>query len=310
MSTEAVHLGPAELVDRSDARSDEILNRAVAAFLLGYGVKSTRDAYRHSLEQWVTFCRSRFVDPLHAERAHVEGWQRTLEGENLAKSTIANKLNALSGFYQQAHADGLVARNPMVGVRRPQIPRESTRQGLTRPEFADLVTAAKAGSAQDLALVRLLGFNGLRVKEALGIDIAHIVAEQGETVVNITRKYGKVAAVPLAPRTAWVVAQLIGNRTAGPLFRSAYGNRLDTHGANRIIKRLVKAAGIRKHITCHSLRHSFVTMCRAAGVPDAEIIASTGHADVRMTDYYDRRSKIELARNATASIDAFVERAL
>jgi integrase/recombinase XerD len=51
-------------------------------------------------------------------------------------------------------------------------------------------------------LACLLALNGLRITEALGADIEHLGMERGHRTLTITRKGGKIATIPLAPRTA------------------------------------------------------------------------------------------------------------
>ena len=71
---------------------------------------------------------------------------------------------------------------------------------------------------------------------------------------------GKIATIPLAPRTARAVDLCVGEREDGPIFLNRDGTRrLDRHAATRIVKRLSRRAGIEKTISPHSLRHSFIT---------------------------------------------------
>jgi integrase/recombinase XerD len=60
----------------------------------------------------------------------------------------------------------------------------------------------------------------------------------------ITRKGGKVATIPLAPRTARAIDLATGERTGGPLFTAGDGRRLDRHGAARIVRHVTRRAGI------------------------------------------------------------------
>lgn len=286
------------------------LRWATLGFLARFRKATTRRGHETTLRQWFTFCEEHFVSPLNAKRPQIEIWARYLEDERgLMRSTVGHKLSTLAGFYKYALYDGLLDKDPMAHVERPQIPRESTREGLTRTELADLVRLAELSSPQDHALISVLGYNGLRISECLGIDIEAIGRRQGQPGVPVVRKGGKVQFVPFAFSTAWAVDKAIGDRTSGPLFVSGYGNRLDRKGADRVIQRLAKAADIGKRITPHSFRHGFVTMSRDAGVPDRDIQASTGHADARMIPYYDR-GRDDLRRQATHTVAAWVERAL
>lgn len=310
MGAEPLHLVGATLVAGPPLDHEAELEFATKSFLSRYRNAQTRYSYELALRQWFGWCGEQRIpiDPLQAKRVHVELFARELEATGRMQSTVSIKLNALAGFYKFAHADELIDKDPMVHVMRPKVQRESTTNGLTRTEFADVLNAAEQSSPQDHALICVLGLNGLRVGEAISIDLEHFGRYKGQTTVTIVRKGGNTQEIPFAYRTAWAIEQLVGKRTSGPLFVARSGNRLDRAGAGRVVKRIVRSCGIGKRISPHSLRHTFVTLSRDAGIPDRDIIASTGHADVRMCEYYDRhRNKVE--RNATHGLASFVERA-
>ena len=277
------------------------------AFLARYRVEHTRRSYEIALRQWFGWCEQYDLDPLEAERKHIEVFARELEATGRRVSTVATKLNALAGFFKYAWIDGLIPANPMVHVVRPSIQRTSTTLGLTRTEFADVLKVAAETPARDHAIILLLGFNGLRVSEVCGIDIGDLDRWQGQRTVNITRKGGKRQTIPLAPRTAWQVELCQGDRHTGPLFLDHTGaRRIDRRAIGRIVDRVIRDAGIRKRITPHSFRHTFVTMALDSGQKERDIAASTGHADSRMVSYYDR-GRDSIARNATHAVAAWVE---
>ena len=235
-------------------------HRARAAFLARYSNPHTFKAYMAAVDRFYRWCDSVNVDPLAVERGHLEFYGRHLEQLGLAKSSVAHHLNALAGLFKYAYLDGHIPADPMAHVRRPQVPRESTTNGLTRTEFADILKTAEA-TARDHALVCLLGLCGLRVSEVAGIDVEHLGFERGYTTVLITRKGGKTQLIPLSQQTAWAVDRLRReNRIeTGPLFVRRDGNRMDRKTADRWVKRLAAAAGVRKRISPHSFRHTFVT---------------------------------------------------
>lgn len=57
-----------------------------------------------------------------------------------------------------------------------------------------------------------------------------------------------------------------GDRHSGPLLLSKSGERLNRQAAARIVRRLAKRAGVNKHISPHSLRHSFITAAQLGTV--------------------------------------------
>jgi integrase/recombinase XerD len=121
----------------------------------------------------------------------------------------------------------------------------------------------------------------------------------------ITRKGGKVATIPLAPRTARAIDLAVGERSGGPVFVSADGCRLDRHGAARIVRRVARRAEITKHVGPHTLRHAFITAALDAGVPLRDVQDAASHADPRTTMRYDR-ARGSLDRHATYIVAAYV----
>ncbi len=281
---------------------------AAASFLAAYRGK-TRELYATNLKAWFSWCERHGIRPLEVSRAHIEVWARELEERNGNKlSTVANKLNTVCRFYRMAKIDRLIVDNPAEYIRKPSIPRVSTTQGLKRAELLKCLDIAEQTDAQDHALWCLLAFNGLRVGEAMALNVEDLGREGGYRTIRVKREKGnRDADIPMAPRTSWAMDTMLGTRTAGPLFRKRpHGERMDQKAANRVIHRIARAAGVDKRITPHSLRHTHITLALNAGVSVRDVVNSMGYADARQVSYYDR-DKDSLARNATHMVSAFVE---
>jgi integrase/recombinase XerD len=154
------------------------------------------------------------------------------------------------------------------------------------------------GTAAEHALILLLALNGLRVSGAAGADIEDLSTQRGHRVRAITRKGGKKAIAPLAPRTARAIDLAIGERCDGPTFLTPAGDRLDRHGAGRVVRRVARRAGLEKTIGPYTLRHAFITAALDAGVPLRDVQEAASHADPRTTMRYDR-ARASLDRHAT-----------
>jgi integrase/recombinase XerD len=174
-------------------------------------------------------------------------------------------------------------------VFRPDLARADADQ---RPAWLD-------------ALISLLALKGLRVFEATGTDIEALGVERGHRTVVITHKGGKVVTVPLAPRTARAIDLAIGEGCEGPIFLAADGQRLDRHGAARIVRQVARRAGIAKPVGPHTLRHAFIIAALDAGVPLRDVQEAASHADPRTTMRYDR-ARASLDRHATYIVAAYV----
>ncbi len=86
----------------------------------------------------------------------------------------------------------------------------------------------------------MLAINGLRISEALGADIDKLGLERGHRTLIVLRKGGKIATIPLAPRTARAIDLVIGERLEGPIFLRPDGQRMDRHCASRIVRRAAR----------------------------------------------------------------------
>lgn len=301
-----------ELVNPDEPRSRRGPNPAMeirAAFLARYRLQSTRSTYMIAIDQWYAWCDEMGVDPLAATRGHVEMFARMLEATGRQTSTIAGKLHTLAGLYKFAHADGMIDRNPMIHVRVPVVERRSTSNSLTRTELHDVLESAKAAGLQDHAIMGLLAENALRVSSLIGLDVEHLGSHMGLATITFRVKGGRVLTRTTSPETGDAVRQLARQRGSGPLFVSRYGNRMSRENVARVVRRHAKAVGITKRITPHSLRHSHVTLARNAGVPDREIMATTGHLSASMMNYYDRDAE-NLERGSTMDVAVYVARAI
>jgi integrase/recombinase XerD len=277
---------------------------ALAGFLADY-TGLTRDAYALDLRQYATWCQQRHLRLFQARRADIECFARDLEARGRARATITRRLCTIAGFYRYAVEEELLDHSPAAHVRRPRLDYESHATGLDRNELGAMLVAAGLGMAAEHALISLLALNGLRVSEATGANIEALGVERGHRTLTITRKGGKVATIPLAPRTARAIDLAIGERSEGPVLLAPDGRRLDRHGAARIVRRVARRAGISKPMGPHTLRHAFITAALDAGVPLRDVQEAASHADPRTTMRYDR-ARASLDRHATYIVAAYV----
>ena len=154
-------------------------------------------------------------------------------------------------------------------------------------------------------MILLLALNGPRVSEATGADIEALRTEPGHRTLAITRKGSKKALIPPAPRTAPAIDLAIGERCEGPIRPTSAGERLDRHGAGRIVRRVARRAELAKKIGPPTLRHAFITAALDAGVPLRDVQEAASHADPRTATRYDR-ARVSLDRHATYIVAAYI----
>lgn len=247
---------------RRDSEGDRAAARqrsAVAGWLGSQGSPNTRAAYRADLELFGTWCAHQGSIPLAADTATVVAFQAARTAAGDSSSTVRRRMSALSSFYEFAVDRELVAINPSAGVRRPRTTTDEV--GPTTRLSAAAVAAYRASAAaidpRLDALVGLLVCDGLKVAEALALDIDRVSGRPPTTSVTIDRRSGQERIV-LEQGSARAVRRCIGERRAGPVFvseRSAATDtpaRLTRFGADHLIRQLRTGTG--EPITANALR--------------------------------------------------------
>jgi len=143
--------------------------------------------------------------------------------------------------------------------------------------------------ARNLALVAVLSQVGLRVHEAVGLDLQQVDLE-GATLVAVRGKGGTVHDLPLnRPAVtllrAWTVER--GERSEETaLFLSARGTRLSIRAVESMIARIRKEMGSAKHITPHTMRHTAATLTLSLGTDLSTVAELLRHSDINTTRRY------------------------
>jgi integrase/recombinase XerD len=221
---------------------------------------------------------------------------------------VCRRLATIQGFYLEAVDLGAMHRAPTVRVRRPR-PRETQRLGVDRDQARALLTSAEATGARDHALLCLLLLNGLRVSEAVGTHAGDLDAGRGHRLLRITRKGGRRALVPLAPRTARAIDAHLAERgelsATAALLAGAGGEAMSRQAASRVVERVARQAGMPVTVRPHACRHAFVTTALDAGVALRDVQDAAGHADPKTTVGYDR-GRHSLDRHATYAVATYL----
>lgn len=278
---------------------------AVASFLARYRGATLR-AYKQDMLAFLRWCAEHRLEPLQAERPHLELYLRWMEGHGYAAATIGRRFGTVAGFFKYAVLDGNATVNPTLAVARPHVGWEGQRRTVLHPlEYAALLTAARQDSASSHALVALLGMLGLRVSEACGADVTDLRYDSGYELLTIMGKGHKLAHIPLPVPVLRAVHEAAGERRSGPLLLNRAGARMTPASAATRLRRLASSVGLEHPITPHSLRRTFCTAGLVSGVPLRDMQYAMRHTDSRMTLRYDM-SRANLDRHAAHPVAAYL----
>ncbi|MHC1789974.1 tyrosine recombinase XerC [Solidesulfovibrio sp.] len=286
---------------------------AVAAFLAllsaqkGYS-PATLAAYGNDLAQFEAFLAGRDLTlerPRAVGRDAVRGFVAELHRCRTARVSMGRKLSTLRGFFKYLLQKKLIDADPTAGVRNPKAEQRQPR-ALNADEAVALVSPAPGSGAagdavaacRDLALAELLYGSGLRVSEAVGLDLDDVDVSQG--IVRVMGKGSKERLAPLSDASRERLRLYLRRRgelspalTEPALFLGRRGGRLTRRQAGRIIDALAKDAGLAKHAHPHMLRHSFATHLLESGADLRSVQELLGHARLTTTTRY---THLDLAR--------------
>jgi len=229
-----------------------------------------------------------------------------------APATAAKKLAVLRRFLIFTFMAGATAVNPeslRFFAKSPRVRQDSSYNVLTDEELSRMLAAARASNYRDYVMLAVMAGCGLREAEVVGIKIGDFRdVGGGQTFLRILGKGDKVRNVPLSP-DMWRLIQryvLLTERSftshpdaRKPIFTSRVGKDkpLTTRSVQNIVKKYVRAAGITKAISPHSIRHTVGTNMAVNEAPLLVIQQFLGHADPKTTLRYIRRAE-ELATRA------------
>ncbi len=266
-----------------------------------HAAANTVEAYTHALSGFLGFLtRHLGGEPDLAalaglRAADIRGWLAALSNDGLVAASRAQHLSAVRGFFRylgRRHGLDVTAVRLVATARaRPALPRALTvDQARDVTDHVDDVSDDPALQARDIAFFSLLYGSGLRIAEALGLDVRDGTAMRTSMTLTVLGKGSKTRIVPVLPAVreaidAWLALHP-DRQPDSPLFLGARGKRLDPAVAQKVLRTYRRLAGLPEHATPHALRHSFATHLLASGSDLRSIQDLLGHASLSTTQRY------------------------
>ncbi len=214
----------------------------------------------------------------------------------LAPTSLRRRAAAIKGFYRFAFGEGLIENDVAAHLDLPRMPR-LLPETLTQAETERLLAAPAEEALLDRALLELLYAAGLRISEALRLDLEDLSLDGA--FVRVIGKGDRERLVPVGevaldairawmdgPRGVLVAQHHVAPIRGGPLFIGRTGRRLARQQAWAIVKRAASAAGLNDRVSPHTLRHSFATHLLEGGADLRIVQELLGHASISTTQLY------------------------
>ena len=257
--------------------------------------RATNEAYTLDLARFATFMRVKGASrPAGVTPALLRDFVYHLKDLGLAPTSIRRNISAVRTYFRFLVGEGEIAQDPSDRLETP-------KRWLTLPDVLTVHETERLLAAptlddplafRDRAMLELAYGAGLRVSEWVTLGVKDLMLDDG--LVRVFGKGSKERLVPIGRRAIGAVAvyvrelrpRLEHGAGKGMLLLNAQGKPLTRMGAWKILRKYVERAGITKHVTPHTLRHTFATHLLEHGADLRAVQEMLGHADIATTQIY------------------------
>jgi integrase/recombinase XerD len=255
----------------------------------------TVENYLRDIRRLVQFAElKRARTPGAVTRTMLRDFVFTLKDLGLAPATIRRQVSATHTYFGFLIGEGHLDIDPSDRLETPRKGR-ALPEVLTVQEVEAMLAAPSADHPlawRDRALLELGYGAGLRVTELCTLAVNDLLL--GDGLVRVFGKGGKERLVPIGRKVIGPVSIYLNQtrpvldrgKSEGRVLLNARGGPLSRVGAWGIIKRVAGAAGIKRRVTPHTLRHSFATHLLEGGADLRAVQEMLGHVDLSTTQIY------------------------
>jgi site-specific recombinase XerD len=302
-------------VERLEA--ENLLDRYLSTLIASKNLSTyTLRNYAADLRHFFDFLDGHDGDVRSVDKLLLREYLSSLVAAGLASGSVTRKVSTMRSFYRHLRTEGVIEADPMFGVRGPRRERRLPSV-LSQEQIDTLIAAADRDTPQglrDRAVLELLYASGLRVSEAVGLDVPGV--DLDERTARVWGKGARERVVMMGQPAARAVERYLADgrprlaqRPETALFLNRDGGRLSQRAVQLLVRRYALAAGLDRSVHPHLLRHTFATHLLDGGAELRVVQTLLGHASVNTTQIYThvseaaKRRSIEQALDGIASIE-------
>ncbi len=259
----------------------------------------TIDGYRRDLSKLLRFMQAQQIASFAAlEPNRMRGFVAAEHRAGLSPKSLQRLLSSCRSLFRQLTREGLLAHDPLAGVRGPKVHRK-----LPQVLDVDEATALVEGdgddglAVRDRAMLELFYSSGLRLSELIGLRWLDLDLDAGE--VRVLGKGRKTRIVPVGRHAITALRALgeaEGRESESPVFRGRHGAPISPRTVQTRMKTLAMRQGFAKHVHPHLLRHTFASHMLESSGDLRAVQELLGHADIATTQIYTHLDFQHLAK--------------
>ena len=259
---------------------------------------NTVEAYRNDLTSFLDFCCQRGANEIdEIDRSDINAYILKLRDEKYSPSSVVRKIASMRGFFKWFCANDYGKKNPTQTLERPKLPKRLPKV-MTVDELNTILNTDL--NKEEKLIVELLYGCGLRVSELVNLKLSNIDIKS--KYIQCCGKGSKERVVPFGKKAKDALERyfkyrdiiVMQNKLNNPkdLFIKENGKRISRQDVYNFIRK--QGEKIHKHISPHTLRHSFATHLLENGADLRVVQELLGHSDVSTTQLYTHITKKRL----------------
>ena len=255
---------------------------------------NTEISYERDLRKMARCLEDRGIREAKAVRElDLEGYLDYMERGEFASSTISRSVASIRAFFQYQMKVNGMEKDPSDNLRPPKVEKKMP-EILSIQEVDRLLLQPDLNTPKgirDKAMLELLYATGMRVSELIHLQVDEVNLQLGYVTC---KEHEKERIIPIGnvSRDALILYMdkardtFVKDSKEKTLFTNCSGKAMSRQGFWKVLKGYADAAGIKRDITPHTLRHSFAVHMLQNGADIKSVQEMLGHSDISTTQIY------------------------
>lgn len=254
-------------------------------------------SYQKDLLAFSSFMQERSGTAIFWEQVgplDIRAYLSELNNKQYARRTIARRISALRSFYKFMVRENVLEYSPLTKIHSPKLDKKLPTF-LDEIEITELLELpdAKPLGIRDRAVLEMLYATGCRVSELVGLTLERV--DIANRFVMLLGKGNKERLVPIghtcceAMQTYYNMRRLLMKKyqqTHEFIFVNNRGGALTDRSVRRILEKYINMLALHKHVSPHTIRHTFATHLLEHGADLRSVQELLGHANLSTTQIY------------------------